>query len=354
MREFAYPDRTADRRAGLDRQASAPRRVGRARPSPSPEASPLRSPRPRFYKALGLAIASAAAVAIVQRAMRARPRAGSEASEPKPELKLATRRLKQGAALLATSVLADSTLSHYRADFQNPAMYTPPIMSAATLTAIIGSVSDPRVMLWRDGIYAAAAVTGIVGTGFHLYNIAKRPGGAGWLNVFYAAPVGAPAAITAAGLLGLAADRLSSEARAQETLRLLRLPAAGMLIATTAIGLLATVMEVWVLHFRGAFHNPFMFVPVSLPPLASCALALAGLRPGRTARGGAAALLRATAAMGFAGVGFHAYGIHRNMGGFRNWTQTILSGPPLPAPPSFTGMALAGLGALKVLELAHG
>ena len=60
--------------------------------------------------------------------------------------------------------------------------------------------------------------------------------------------------------------------------------------------------------------------------------------------------LRGTAAMGFAGVGFHAYGVHRNMGGWRNWSQNILNGPPLPAPPSFTGLALAGLAALGLLE----
>ena len=34
------------------------------------------------------------------------------------------------------------------------------------------------------------------------------------------------------------------------------------------------------------------------------------------------------------------------MGGWRNWRQNVLNGPPLPAPPSFTGLALAGLAAL--------
>ena len=60
--------------------------------------------------------------------------------------------------------------------------------------------------------------------------------------------------------------------------------------------------------------------------------------------------LRLTAALGLAGVGFHAYGVHRNMGGWRNWRQNILSGPPLPAPPSFAGLALAGLAALSLIE----
>ena len=54
--------------------------------------------------------------------------------------------------------------------------------------------------------------------------------------------------------------------------------------------------------------------------------------------------------MGGAGVLFHARGIHRAMGGWRNWSQNVLDGPPLPAPPSFTGLALAGLAAIRLLR----
>jgi hypothetical protein len=38
------------------------------------------------------------------------------------------------------------------------------------------------------------------------------------------------------------------------------------------------------------------------------------------------------------------------MGGWRNWSQNLVDGPPLPAPPAFTGIALAGLGLLPLLE----
>jgi hypothetical protein len=38
------------------------------------------------------------------------------------------------------------------------------------------------------------------------------------------------------------------------------------------------------------------------------------------------------------------------MGGWRNWSQNILNGPPLPAPPSFAGLALAGLAALELMK----
>ena len=56
--------------------------------------------------------------------------------------------------------------------------------------------------------------------------------------------------------------------------------------------------------------------------------------------------------MGVAGAGFHVYGVSRNMGGFYNWSQNVLNGPPIPAPPSFTGVALAGLAAVRLMEAA--
>ena len=48
--------------------------------------------------------------------------------------------------------------------------------------------------------------------------------------------------------------------------------------------------------------------------------------------------------------GFHAYGVHRNMGGWRNWSQNLLNGPPLPAPPTFTGWLSPGLRRCDLLE----
>jgi hypothetical protein len=109
-------------------------------------------------------------------------------------------------------------------------------------------------------------------------------------------------------------------------------------------------MEAGLLHFRGAFHNPAMLLPVTAPPAAAAMLAFAAVgdadRPRRLTR----LWLRFTALMGVAGVGFHAIGVARNMGGWRNWTQNLQVGPPLPAPPSFTGLALAGLAALGLLQ----
>jgi hypothetical protein len=94
-----------------------------------------------------------------------------------------------------------------------------------------------------------------------------------------------------------------------------------------------------------------MYLPVAVPPVAAALLANAAVRPKPGARRLARIWLRLTAALGFVGVAFHIFGVHRNMGGWKNWSQNVLAGPPLPAPPSFSGLALAGLAALELMQI---
>lgn len=265
----------------------------------------------------------------------------------------AARRLNRAAGVLAFSVLADSAVEHYRGSFSNPAMYVPLAVSSFALATSGHGTMDRRATAHRvrDASYSAALLTGAIGTGFHLYNILKRPGGWRWENLFYSAPVGAPSALLLSGLFGFMAER-ARDARSGYRPRLLGLPLGRLTAALTAAGLLGTAGEAGLLHFRGAYHNPFMFVPVTLPPTAALVMSEVALGPKRPRRLFSRWWLRLTAAIGVAGVGFHAYGVHRNMGGWRNWRQNILNGPPLPAPPSFVGLALAGLAALSLREEA--
>ena len=260
----------------------------------------------------------------------------------------AGRKLDLSAALLALAVLADSAVEHYRGSFQNRLMYVPLGVSAATLAAGLSGVFDERAKshVVRDGLYGLAALTGAIGLGFHAYNILKRPGGLSWLNLFYAAPIGAPVALALAGTLGRGAERI----RDDEASTILRYPAGKALGLIASAGLAGTVGEAALLHFRGAFHNPAMLLPVTLPPAAASLLATSLFYPGKILRGATKLFLNLTALLGFVGVGFHTYGVSRNMGGWKNWSQNILNGPPLPAPPSFTGLALAGLAALSLIE----
>ncbi len=248
---------------------------------------------------------------------------------------------------MAGSVLADSAMEHFRGGYHRRAMYAAPSMAGAALAASTSpptSASNGKPGL-RDGIHLAAIATGTAGLGFHLWNISQRPGGITRMNnLFYAAPVGAPGALIVSGLYGLAARQLRRAPRiapAQEG----RLSG-----ALTSLSLLATSAEAGLLHFRSAFQNPVMFAPVTAPPATALALAAAVASPRRSTIRTARAFCWTTIATGAAGAAFHAWGVHRMHGGWRNWTQNLIAGPPLAAPPSFAGLGLAGIGALDLLE----
>jgi hypothetical protein len=250
-------------------------------------------------------------------------------AEPTDAQAAAARGLRTGAAILSLAVLLDSGIEHYRGEFRNPAMFAAPTLALATLG--MTAVEDKAAPY----VFGTALAVGAAGMGFHIYNICKRAGGFDMLNLFYAAPLGAPAALSLAGLFGLAAEH--PEIAKPERIA-----------PIAAAALLGTAAEAGLLHFRGAFQNPFMFAPVTLPPIAAAAAAASAISP--AAAKVARPLLLGTALLGIAGPIFHSYGIHRNMGGWRNWSQVMLQGPPLPAPPAFLGIALAALGLLPALE----
>jgi hypothetical protein len=269
----------------------------------------------------------------------------------KPSTVTAARRLNRAAGVLALSVLADSGVEHYRGSFKNKAMFTPLVVSALTLGTSVHGTADRRAVahVLRDAIYVLAASTGVIGTGFHVYNVSKKSGGFSWQNLFYRAPLGAPMAILLSGLIGYCSERVRETPKGA-TPKIFDVPAGRAMAAVASGGLLGTSGEAALLHFRGAFHNPLMMLPVTLPPIGAALLA----RAAATSPGGKHRLarwwMRLLAAMGMAGVGFHAYGVSRNMGGWRNWSQNVLNGPPLPAPPSFLGLALAAMAALGLMR----
>ena len=143
----------------------------------------------------------------------------------------AARRLNRAAGTLAMSVLVDSAIEHYRGSFHNKAMVTPLVTSMLSLLASAHGTADNRqgAHIARDVVYAAAGLTGIVGTGFHLYNISRKPGGFSWQNLFYAAPLGAPAALSLSGMLGFLSERLrdNDEDAASDDLRAVSRPRRG-------------------------------------------------------------------------------------------------------------------------------
>ncbi|MEO7066785.1 MAG: hypothetical protein ABI114_07755 [Rhodanobacter sp.] len=261
----------------------------------------------------------------------------------------AARRFNHSSSLLALSVLADSGIEHYRGSFKNPAMFVPLVSATLSFFAGLHGGHDRRAASHpvRHSIYTFAAVAGLAGTGFHLYNVTKRTGGWSWNNVFYAAPLGAPTALLLSGGLGAIGERLRDQPADEP--RLLGMPAGRALALAVAAGLLGTVGEVGLLHFRGAFQHPAMYAPVIIPPMTAALMAATAFshpQPRPMTRW----WLKLTTWLGLIGVAFHARGIARCQGGWRNWSQNVLSGPPLPAPPSFSALALAGLAALRLRQ----
>ncbi len=188
----------------------------------------------------------------------------------------------------------------------------------------------------------------MVGTGFHVYNVAKPPGGFSWQNLFYAAPLGAPAALSLSGALGFLAERVRDTAPgAQPTI--VGLPPGRVVAASPAPACWAR------------WARPGCCISAAPSTTRSCTRrspcrrspppCSATPRWARRRQRRLAALVAAPdRLMGFAGAAFHVRGVARQMGGWRNWRQNVLNGPPIPAPPAFTGLALAGLAALGLLE----
>ena len=297
-----------------------------------------RQPEPSHRPLLAVAAVTVAAAAgvgwLLQRAWKPKGDTNQQAAQA----------LGAGAAILCVSVALDSAIEHYRGQFKDRAMFVGPTMALLGLGAAAYIAFRPEDANARPPKIALITVgaTGLIGLGFHSYNIFKRPGELDALNLFYGAPAGAPAALTLAGLYGVIAGEMLS---GSDYVRA-RLPK--HTAALIAFSLMGTVAEAGLLHFRGAFQDPAMYAPVTIPPLAALSIGAAALDP--RAAVVAEPLLKATAVLGIAGPIFHAYGIHRNMGGWRNWSQMILQGPPLPAPPAFLGIAAAGLGILPALR----
>jgi len=240
-------------------------------------------------------------------------------------------------------------MEHFQGNYANRAMYVAPSLGAAAMATALSGYAPHHI---GTAIFGAGMTAGLAGLGFHFYNITKRPGGLSWQNVFYGAPYAAPGALALSGLFGIVAGVVH---RMRHQSRQRQIEFAEGFAYTVSACMMVTASEPWVLHFRGAYHDPFMYVPVTVVPAAAAALAYAGIQQSEPSFKMARTLLNTAGLVGLVGAGFHIFGVHRNMGGWKNWSQMLFQGPPIPAPPSFTGLALAGLGALHLLrqEIEH-
>jgi len=103
---------------------------------------------------------------------------------------------------------------HYKGSYSNLVMYTPVLLSGGVTAAAIAGFASRRaaqtVMRWTSALTLA---DGIVGFGFHIRGIQRKPGG--WripvVNVVMGPPIFAPLLFGTAAYLGFMASYLRRE-----------------------------------------------------------------------------------------------------------------------------------------------
>jgi hypothetical protein len=247
-------------------------------------------------------------------------------------------------------LMVDALVGHYRRAFAYRMQYAPAVTgSALAVTALLAAAFPdlPRLNQLLSWAGWLAVATGVVGFGYHFYfGIVTKPGGLKWLlhYLMYGAPILAPLGLTAAGALGIITARgLAGE----KVVFGLGLPAALFLFVTIVLG--GAIVQAGILHYRGAFNNPAMYAPLTVPSLTMIAGAWMTLAPSTAVRAAFAVLLWMTLLVGFIGFGMHLRGLDREMGGLYVWLFNLLEGPPQGAPGLFIALAAIGLVGLYLL-----
>lgn len=254
--------------------------------------------------------------------------------------------------LLSLIVVAESVLGHYRSGFPLRAQHAPILAGGALVAGAVAAIVAPdsaRAVGWLRVAGWVAVAAGVVGAGYHHhYGIREKAGGYRLLlhYLMYGAPPLAPLALSAVGAVAVLVARELARELAQGGA--VDAGSHRAILGVAAAALTGAVLQTGILHYRGAFNTPLMYVPLLVPPLAAGAAGWAALltAPGAGPVALARLLLWATFVLGFVGLGMHLRGIDRQMGGLRVLPFNLVQGPPPLAPASFAGFAAVGLLAL--------
>ena len=265
--------------------------------------------------------------------------------------------------VFGTSVVsgAEVAYEHYRGSYSNPLMYSPVILSGVLSAAGLAGFFSGRMA--RTFLRYTSWITladGLIGFGFHIRGIARKPGG--WrmpiVNLVMGPPVFAPLLFGTSAYLGVIASYLQREeehgwrSRTIDGNTALRKPdfrddiRVGRfqkhLCVVTAIGTLASGAEAWYSHYKNNFKYKVQWSPILLTPLLAGA-ALASLPSKRVAN----TILPMAAGLamlnGIVGTGYHVRGILRRPGGKKKPLYNILYGPPIFAPMLFAACGMLGM-----------
>ncbi len=283
---------------------------------------------------------------------------------------LALRHIQHGTfqrslALMVSGASAVSAMEvgyeHYRGSYSNPVMYTPVILSGAlTVASAAAFFSRHAAQTWMRYTAALTLVDGVVGFGFHIRGVARKPGG--WrlpvTNIVMGPPLFAPLLFGTAAYLGVIASYLQREedeglgSRAvsaargltrhdwREDIRIGRFQKHLCLVA--AVGTLCSGGESWYSHYQDNFKYKVQWSPLVLTPLLAGA-ALASVWSERCANTWLPLASAAAMANGVIGTAYHVRGILRRPGGRKKPLYNTLYGPPIFAPMLFAAAGLLGM-----------
>jgi len=262
----------------------------------------------------------------------------------------------------ATSVASGLEVGyeHYKGSYSNLVMYTPVALSGALAAGgLLGAFNGPAARTILRWVSAITLADGIIGFGFHIRGIARKPGG--WrlpvTNIVMGPPIFAPLLFGTSAYLGLMASYL----RREEELHSIADGLEGVLPAKTGWRSdlrygrfqkhLSAVTVLWAFfsgfealysHYKTNFRYKAQWTPVLLTPLLMAA-GIGAIRSRRVANTLLPAVSALALADGAVGFYYHARGIARRPGGTKKPLYNILYGPPVFAPLLFAACGFLGL-----------
>jgi hypothetical protein len=292
------------------------------------------------------------------------------------DLDIREGRFQRSLALIAglSSVLSglEVTYEHYRGSYSRRIMYTPVLLSAGLLGAGVWAFNNKKAaQTVLPAISVLTLADGMIGFGFHVRGIHRRPGG--WrvpiVNMVMGPPVFAPLLFGISAYLGLVASFLRREGSAREWGR--PLPAhpnswavvrsedtrhekiswkqdlregrfQKHMAAATAVSAFFSGFEAWYSHYKNNFRFKAQWTPVILAP-ALMAAAIAAINSRKAAHTWLPALSALAIADGSVGFFYHARGVVRRPGGIHKPFYNIMYGPPIFAPLLFAACGFVGL-----------
>lgn len=268
-------------------------------------------------------------------------------------------RFERGLSLVAagSSVLAGLEVSyeHYKGSYGQRVMWTPVILSAA-MTGV-GAWAYVKPDGGRRLLRITSAVTlvdSLVGFGFHIRGIARKPGG--WrlplTNIIMGPPIFAPLLFGVSAYLGFIAsyerpegDVAGADMPAHTSSNALEISFGEYqkhLCVATAASAFLSGFEALYSHYKNNFRFKAQWTPVVLAPALMVA-AIWAIKSPRAARTALPVLSAAAVINGGIGFYYHARGVVRRPGGLKKAFYNVTYGPPIFAPLLFAACGALGL-----------